>query len=161
MEIIYLADPDSPRSTAGVAFLINKSLIAPKEVCVHELIPGRALLIRVKWLDSEETKLLNIYAPTDRQIHPAFWRRIQEKQRERRLPRPDFMLGDFNVTEDDIDRAPAKPDNRLAVEALRDLRFAWEIQDEWRHTHPHERAFTYRARANNQDIKSRLDRIPN
>ena len=103
MEIIYSADPNSPRSTAGVAFIINKSLIAPKEVRAHELILGRALLIRIKWLDSEETKLLNIYAPTDKQIHPAFWRCIQERQQEKRLPRPDFMLGDFNITEDDID----------------------------------------------------------
>ena len=44
-----------------MAFIINKTLIAPREIIVHEILPEYALLIKVKWLESEETKLLNIY----------------------------------------------------------------------------------------------------
>ena len=36
-----------------------------------------------------------------------FWETIDIERRARGLRRPDFMLGDFNVTEDNIDRAPA------------------------------------------------------
>ena len=111
MEIMFSADPDSPRARAGVAFIINKTLIAPREIIMHEILPGRALLIKIKWLESEETNILNIYAPNNKSSHPTFWKRIEDTRMRKRLPRPDFMLGDFNVTEDKIDRAPAKPDN--------------------------------------------------
>src|SRR6267142_1499028 len=57
MEIIFSSTPESPRESAGVAFIINKSLIAPREVSSQELIPGRALLLKLKWLESEETSM--------------------------------------------------------------------------------------------------------
>ena len=159
MEIMFSADSDSPQARAGVAFIINKTLIAPREIITHEILLGRALLIKIKWLESEETNILNIYAPNNKSSHPTFWKRIEDTRMRKRLPRPDFMLGDFNVTEDEIDRAPAKPDNRSATEAMREMRLAWEVQDEWRHTHPNEHTFTFRTTANDQDVKSRLDRI--
>jgi hypothetical protein len=78
MEIVFSADPDSPQARAGVAFIINKALIAPRKVTAHEILPGRALLIKVKWLESEETKLLNIYAPNNKPSHSEFWKHIEE-----------------------------------------------------------------------------------
>jgi hypothetical protein len=121
MEIIFSADPDSPWARAGVAFIINKTLIAPREIIAHEILPGRALLIKVKWLESEETELLNIYAPNDKPSHTAFWKCIEDTRVRKRLPCPDFMLGDFNIMEDKIDRAPAKLNNRSATEAIREI----------------------------------------
>jgi hypothetical protein len=69
------------------------------------------------------------------------------------------MLGDFNVTEDNIDRSPPRSDEPHAISALCEIRQKWELQDAWRHAHPHDRCFTYRANANGQQILSRLDRI--
>lgn len=63
MEILTSEDPTSPRATAGVAFMINKSLIAPRTITTHDLVVGRALMIKVEWLDTESTTLINIYAP--------------------------------------------------------------------------------------------------
>ena len=40
------------------------------------------------------------------------------------------------MTEDPIDRAPAHLDNIAAIEAIRDTRQQWDIQDTWRQTHP-------------------------
>jgi len=134
-------------------------LITPREITAHEILLGCALLIKVKWLESEETKLLNIYAPNNKPSHSEFWKCIEETHVWKRLPCPDFMLGDFNVMKDEIDRALAKLDNQSATEAIREIRLAWEIQDEWRHNHPNECAFTFRTRANDQDVKSCLDRI--
>ena len=159
MTIVYSADPENPRARAGVAFVINKSLINPRKVSTHELLPGRALLLEIEWLESEKTRLTNIYGPNDRAKHPEFWKKIEEERTNRRLPKPDFLLGDFNVTEDAIDRAPAHLDDLAAIEALRDTRLTCEIQDTWRLTYPDEKAYTYRANSNGQQILSRLDRI--
>jgi len=159
MDIIYSADPNAPRSTAGVAFVINKKRIAPKQCVIHELIPGRALFLKIKWHESETTSLVNVYAPTHKHSHPPFWAKLRDEHSALQLPNPDFLLGDFNVTEDPIDRAPAHPDDQAAVTALRELRLAWNLEDTWRHFHPRECAYTYRATNNGQQIQSRLDRI--
>jgi ribonuclease HI/exonuclease III len=159
MIICHSEDPDAPRSTAGVAFVINKTLIAPRNISTYELCAGRALALKIEWLETETTTLLNVYAPNDRSAHSDFWEKVETQRRSRRLPRPDFMLGDLNVTEDPIDRSPPRLDDPSAIDALRETRNAWDIQDAWRLTHPNERAYTYRANANGQQIKSRLDRI--
>ena len=159
MNILTSYNPENPRTTAGVAFVINKSLIAPSKIVTHELIPGRALAIEIEWLETETTRLVNIYAPNNRTTHRPFWNEIDATRRDKRIPKPDFVLGDFNVTEELIDRAPTRLDDQNAIEALRDLRHAWEIHDAWRLAYPNEKTYTYRANTNNGHIKSRLDRI--
>ena len=159
MHIEYSQDPVAPQTTAGVAFVINRTLIAPSAIKVHTLHAGRALNLKIKWLESESTSFTNIYAPVNKRAHPGFWDNIEKNRLEHGLPRPDFLLGDFNVTEDAIDRAPAKLDDKSATDKLRDTRLAWDVRDTWRSDHPSEKAFTYRANMNGQAIKSRLDRI--
>jgi len=145
LEIVTSEDPDDPTGKAGVAFVINKTVLNPKELMTKELLPGWALFLKIKWLESRKTTLLNVYIPTTRAAQKPFWETVDAKRREGRTPCPEFVLGDFNVTEDKIDRAPAHLDNRTATEALRKIRLEWEIQDAWRHAHPNERCFTYRA----------------
>ena len=159
--IIASSDPASPRASAGVAFVTNKKFIKPNEITFHELHKGRALAVKIRWHEpeQEEIVLLNIYAPNNKQEHRQFWQNIDAKRRIHRLHRPDFMIGDFNLTEDNIDCSPAHPDDPHAISALRETRQKWELQDTWRHTHPHDRCFTYRANTNGQQIQSRLDRI--
>ena len=159
MHILHSEDPDAPRATAGVAFVINKSLIAPRKLSTYELHAGRALALKIEWLESETTTLLNIYAPNNKTDHPNFWEGIEAERRTHRVPRPDFMLGDLNITEDPIDRTPPRLDDHTAIEALREVRCSWDVQDAWRLSNPNERVYTYRANANSQEIKSRLDRI--
>ena len=115
--IIVSHDPDMPRATAGVAFIINKKFITPREITSLELHKGRALALKVQWHESgeEDTTLMNIYAPNNKTAHEKFWEGIETECRTHRLRRPDFMLGDFNVTEDNLDRAPAHPDDPSAV----------------------------------------------
>ena len=159
MEIIFSADPNAPRATAGVAFVINKSLITPKKITTRELIPGRALHLKVEWLDNEETSLVNVYVPNERAAHEEFWNEVNTTRQTNHLPAPNFLLGDFNVTEDLIDRMPARLDDVNAIEALRDTRLGWSISDTWRMTYPDNLEYTYRANTANGEIKSRLDRI--
>ena len=127
---------------------------------MHELSPERVLTIEICWLlESETTCLVNIYAPNDRATHLQFWNGIDAKQRSKSMPKPDFVLSDFNVTEEQIDRSPARLDNPNAIKALWDLRHAWEIHNAWRLAYSTEKIYTYRANADGQQIKSRLDRI--
>ncbi|KAH9971886.1 hypothetical protein BJV74DRAFT_751997, partial [Russula compacta] len=75
------------------------------------------------------------------------------------LPKPDIVLGDFNITEDAINRSPPKLNERTATEALRDLRTKWGVQDQWWHDNPNGRAFTHtHVRGENHEFV-RLDRI--
>ncbi|KAI0264084.1 Endonuclease/exonuclease/phosphatase [Russula aff. rugulosa BPL654] len=158
-DLHYSSDPENPRATSGVAFLINKALIAPKHVKVVTLVPGRAAVLTIEWSDVDRTSFLNIYAPVDRSSQPEFWNKIERRRRRARIPRPDFVLGDFNVTEDLIDRSPPHLDDRAATDSLRTIKHQWEIQDQWRHTYPNERCFTYRAQRDDTWRQSRLDRI--
>ena len=159
MEIKFSADPNAPRATAGVAFIINKSLIAPRKITTHEIIPGRALHIKVEWLDKETSSFMNIYAPNEKAAHEEFWRTIDDTRRDHNVPVPNFLLGDFNVTEDPIDQMPPRLDDLGVIEALRDTRLAWRINDTWRMSYPDSRKYTYRANTANGETKSRLDRI--
>ena len=159
MTIIFSCDPNAPRMTAGVAFVLNRTLIAPSEIQSHELSPGRALALKIKWLDTESMTLLNIYAPVNKSRHGPFWDEVEAARLAHSLPRPDFMLGDLNVTEDLIDRAPAHADDRAATDALRNIRHTWNVRDAWRLTYPDDKEFTYRAQVNGQQSKSRIDQI--
>ena len=159
LEIVTSQHPNNPRATARVAFVLNKTMIKPSEYTLYELLPGRAAALKIKWLENEETLLLNVYAPNDHSEQATFWDSINERRQSLHLRRPDFMLGDFNVTEERVDRAPAHLDDPRATEALRALRHSLNLHDAWRHAFPHDRSFTYRATANGNHIKSRLDRI--
>ena len=159
MHLEFSSDPNAPRQTAGVAFVINKALIAPNTIHAQELYPGRALALRINWLETEQTNLINIYAPVNRNAHQTFWSKVEMERLANRFPRPDFMLGDLNVTEDIIDRSPAHADDRIATDVLRETRLNWNVNDAWRASYPEDRKYTYRAMVNSQQIKSRLDRI--
>ena len=84
---------------------------------------------------------------------------MDTKRRAKGLRCPDMMLGDFNLIEERIDRAPTHLDDINTITALRNLRQCLGIEDAWRHTFPNERNFTYHANVNGQYIMSRLDRI--
>ena len=116
------------------------------------------LAIQIEWLENEKTTLLNIYAPNRRPMHQQFWMEIDAERHTKRLLCPDFLLGDFSVTENPIDRAPPQLDETIAIDALRDIRQYWDIQDAWRLAYPTDRKYTYHANSNKQEIKYRLDR---
>ena len=126
-------------TSARVAFVINQSLISPMNLESIDLIQGRVAALKFKWHE-EEILLINIYTPNNKQDNAQFWEDLDEKRRAKRLRQPDFLLGNFNVTEDPIDRAPTHPDDVNAIAALRNI---LGPKDKWRHAYPNERCFTY------------------
>lgn len=155
--VLNSSDPDRPGNSAGIAFVVNKELTNTANVKMTVLVPGRAAVLSMKWHNEKNITLLNIYAPNNAHEHPIFWTKVREKWLEAGLNNPDFMLGDFNLTEDPLDRSPARLDNENAIEALRQTRNALNLQDSWRLTFPHRRMFTHSS--SNNDSLSRLDRI--
>lgn len=49
----------------GIAIVMNKNLVNTSGVKVHDLVPGRALLVIVPWHKDDTLKILTIYAPND------------------------------------------------------------------------------------------------
>jgi len=135
--------------TAGVAIILNKALIAPTSVKTTILKKGRAMT----------TCIMNIYAPNERGEHPTFWAQIDLERHWKCLPKPDFVLGDFNVTEDGINRSPPQDNERIVTDTLRETRLDWNIQDQWRHNNLSGRAFTHKHIRNGKFEYAQLDRI--
>ena len=124
-----------------------------------DIAPGHAIMMQMKWPDTNNLSIVNIYASSQKRDQPEFWATVELERRERHLPHPDFLLGDFNVTEDALDRAPLKFDNWQATDTLREIQLEWGIQDQWRHAHPSKKEYTYCIIKNKKSRKSRLDRI--
>ena len=99
LSVINSKFPGNPRASARVSFVINRALIAPKDLAVTELVEGWALAIKFKWHNDNEILLINMYAPNNRSEHTNFWESINTKRCAKGLCRPDMMLGNFNVTE--------------------------------------------------------------
>lgn len=76
---------------------------------------------------------------------------------ERGLPRPDIMLGDFNMTEDSIDRLPNDMDTWNTIEALGELKQLLQLTDGWRELNSEEKGYTHTVTADGS--QARLDRI--
>ncbi|KAG2131745.1 Endonuclease/exonuclease/phosphatase [Suillus clintonianus] len=156
LKVINSKDEERPGTSAGVAFVLNKELTNIENIEYNEIIPGRALMLKTRWHNNEELRILNVYAPNNPAEHHNFWSKIKEVESRSNNQQIDIMLGDFNLTEDPLDRAPARPDNENATDALRDLRESLNIHDNWRKTHPTSRLFTFYSNSNSY---SRLDRI--
>jgi len=116
-------------------------------------------MTQLKWPDTTHLSIVNIYAPVKKCEQPEFWAIVETQHKEKHLPCTDFVLGDFNITEDALDRAPPKYDNCQATDILREIRLTWEIQDQWRHAHPNEKQYMFRTTKNGKTSLSRLDRI--
>ncbi|KAH7903930.1 hypothetical protein BJ138DRAFT_979434, partial [Hygrophoropsis aurantiaca] len=98
-----------------------------------------------------------IYAPNDTQENEEFWVELEDKLKQ--TPRPDVVLGDFNLVEDGLDRLPPHKDRERSVEALGNLKAYLGIQDGWRDENPDELAYTYTQSAAQGGRQSRIDRI--
>jgi exonuclease III len=80
LKILILAHPTSPHAKAGMGFVLNKKLIKPNNIKTYELIPGRAMIIQIKWMNMCDATILNIYVPNERKEHATFWAKIITKR---------------------------------------------------------------------------------
>ncbi|KAI0037841.1 DNase I-like protein, partial [Auriscalpium vulgare] len=157
MVILNSPLPENPTGSAGTGFVLNKAMIKTDQFTLTELVPGRAALLTINWNTEQTLNILNIYAPNSANEHPEFWEQVDRQLVEHGISHIDYEMGDMNLVEDALDRAPQHADDETAVEALREFRYKYGLRDAWREAFPRTRAFTYRH--NRGMIKSRLDRI--
>ncbi|KAF9522432.1 hypothetical protein CPB83DRAFT_746262, partial [Crepidotus variabilis] len=158
MRVIFTKKPDTPNA-AGVAIIFNKELTNVKNLTTHEVIPDHAMLVETTWHDQSKLSMLAVYAPnTTMTANGEFWQKIDAFfERNRRIRKPDIMLGDCNVTEDKMDRVPMRDDHTGAVEALDNLKISLQLIDGWRMTYPDHAKFTHVQKLSGH--QTRLDQI--
>ena len=141
IKIHHTIDPHRPNAK-GVAIILNKEITNTQNVVTTEIIPGRALLVQIPWHTNLIIKILAVYAPNTVAENEAFWNAILEKWQRDHIPKPDLMIGDYNLVESSIDRLPCHTDNALPVMALQNLKSMLLLHDGWRRTHPTKKAYT-------------------
>ncbi|RXW11242.1 hypothetical protein EST38_g14613, partial [Candolleomyces aberdarensis] len=152
----------------GVAFVINRQIvrIKPSDLTYQELVAGRALYLEIPWQNNNSTlRFLAVYAPNQPQQNEAFWKTLKTSYTANtQTHKPHFLLGDFNLVEEAIDRLPPHPDKENQVDALQDLKNSLQMIDGWRNENPNHIAYTWSQTSNtnnpnSQLSKSRIDRI--
>ena len=114
---------ESPRATSaqGVAIILNRELVDVQNVEVKQIIPGRAMILKLHWHQERTLTVLNVYAPNITAENTQFWEKLLGKYNRGSYRKPDVVMGDFNITEEAIDRLPAREDSPTAVQALAKL----------------------------------------
>ena len=158
LKVLFSSLPNNPNA-AGIAIVLNKDITETQNIKMHEIIPGHALMIEALWHANECLSVLAIYAPSQNMAMNAnFWQNIQNFfERNRRIKKPQIMLGDFNMVEDIIDRIPMRSDPNTTTNALDNLKMTLHMMDGWRQTYPTTTAFTFLRKSNGH--QARLDRI--
>ncbi|KAI5825687.1 DNase I-like protein, partial [Schizophyllum commune Tattone D] len=164
LKIISSAYPENPTQSGGVAFVLNRRYINTDTVVVHEIVPGRALYIRIRWHGNNERGFLTMYAPSDRaSLRREFFKKVREFFDTRHdLPKPHIMAGDFNMVEEELDVAPVPPSaGESSSEEFDKLKIALNLKpiDGWRATYPDRRDYTHYGTTTNGPRASRIDRI--
>jgi exonuclease III len=154
---IHISRNPADINSKGVAIVLNKAITNTEGATTTDIIPGRALLIKIPWHGDETLKILAIYAPNAPGESKDFWKEIEETWERDKLSKPDIMMGDMNFVEDATDRMPCHTDNAETINAFRDLKNRFLLQDGWRQMNPTERRFTYYQKATQS--QSRIDRI--
>ncbi|KAG1755319.1 Endonuclease/exonuclease/phosphatase, partial [Suillus occidentalis] len=156
IHVISSIDP-THANAKGVAIVMNKNLVNTSGVKTYDLVPGRALLTVIPWCKDDTLKILTIYAPNDAQNNQYFWDHVYSKLRG--LPKPDVMLGDFNLVEDALDHLPPKQDTLGPTSKLSELKSYLKLRDGWRMEHPDLLQYTFAQSAHQGGRQSRIDRI--
>lgn len=149
--IINSIDHLTPNSK-GVAIVINRDIVRckPRDIEAKEIIAGRALLVAIPWKNfTQKLYFLAVYAPNDPLENRNFWHSLSSafQNGNRGYPKPHFVLGDFNLVEEGIDRMPPHVDNEHSVKALQALKQQLHLTDGWRRTYPSDIGYTWSQQA--------------
>ncbi|KAJ7720533.1 hypothetical protein B0H16DRAFT_1738789 [Mycena metata] len=77
LRVEFTPDPTAPRVRAGLAIVLNKSLVLTEGVKTWEIVPGRALLLEMLNVDGKKPlSILGVYALNPPGENAEFWRTI-------------------------------------------------------------------------------------
>jgi exonuclease III len=84
----------------GVAIVLNEELTNIKGIEQWNVIPGRAIMLKLPWHSNLSITIINIYAPNAHSENQSFLESLDIEWAGRELPNPDILLDDFNIVED-------------------------------------------------------------
>ncbi|KAJ7194823.1 Endonuclease/exonuclease/phosphatase, partial [Mycena pura] len=159
MRLEFTPDEEAPTARAGLAFVLNRNTVEADDITTKVVVPGRAMLLKMRNVDGKNLSILGVYAPNRPYQNANFWKEIERWCRAHPRDKPDIIGGDTNFVEDAMDRLPSHPDSKAAVEAFEDLKSFLGLEDGWRKTHPTTRAYTYLQSPAQGGAQSRIDRL--
>ncbi|KAI5887314.1 DNase I-like protein, partial [Schizophyllum commune H4-8] len=157
LKVFNSIEEDKPNEK-GVAIVLNTRLTNTTDIEVHDIIPGRAIMVVLAWHGVLKHAILNTYAPaTNAPDRRRFWIQLTQTMINKNLPAPDTHLGDHNMVEDGIDRLPYKaPRSQSCLQALHDFKNTFHLLDGWRELNPDSKMYTHEYTGGG---RARLDRI--
>ncbi|KAL1670891.1 Endonuclease/exonuclease/phosphatase, partial [Schizophyllum commune] len=155
---IYNSIEEDKPNEKGVAIVLNTRLTNTTDIEVHDIIPGRAIMVVLAWHGVLKHTILNTYAPaTNAPDRRRFWVELTQIMINKNLPAPDTHLGDHNMVEDGMDRLPYKaPRSQSCLQALHDFKNTFHLIDGWREINPNTKMYTHEY---TRGGRARLDRI--
>ncbi|KAJ7127524.1 Endonuclease/exonuclease/phosphatase, partial [Mycena crocata] len=154
LSIYSTIDPANP-SGKGVAIVLNKQMTNVGNIKAEAIIEGRALMVTVPWHANLQIRVLAVYSPNDPTENANFLQTLRDKLAQK--PRPDFVLGDFNMVEEAIDRLPHHSDPLNVSDAMADFKNTMGLCDGFRLTHPDVLSYSFHQKSTGS--QSRIDRI--
>lgn len=142
MNIIMSSNPEKPNA-GGIALILNKYLTQWNEVSSENIIPGWALMISLPWNDNNILQILTVYAPNDWADNEKYWVELLNIWKTKKLPKPDIIMGDFNLVANAIDRHPAKHKHSGANDTLTEFLDITNTADAWCLENPTNQSFTW------------------
>ena len=156
-KIILLENINKAKPSAGgTAFMLNKDKIKNKKWNHEILIEGRAQWIRLEWNEQIEISIINIYMPNNWKEAVQMIDELTDIIKQKKI-KNTIIMGDFNLTEDPIDRLPMNNDPEYVLRHFRELRNTLNVEDGWRITNWNEKEYTL-AHKSSKSL-SRIDRI--
>ncbi|KZV59822.1 DNase I-like protein, partial [Peniophora sp. CONT] len=151
--------PGHESRAAGVAIVINKSLVSLEDVEVKIIIPGRAISVTFQWHVNLRLTVLNIYAPSRTELETRTFLEdlLEAYTSQPTLTKPDLLVGDFNMVEAAHDRSSSEGSSQATVSVLWNLKRHLGLLDAHLAKYPDSRAVIYRSDAN-PNYWERLDR---
>ncbi|KZT17925.1 DNase I-like protein, partial [Neolentinus lepideus HHB14362 ss-1] len=162
---LFIVNSGETSNKEGVAFIINKQILKTATFVKTELIPGRALHLRLIWDEKQYIDFINVYIPNQPVEQLPFLKNLKkiikenQKNPETRWDNP-ILLGDFNISISEEDRLPKRDDDPRVVTALYKIIKSLKVVDGWRAFNEDALKFTHiQKNADGTMSFSRIDRI--
>ncbi|KDQ10218.1 hypothetical protein BOTBODRAFT_178419 [Botryobasidium botryosum FD-172 SS1] len=124
-----------------------------------ELIEDRAQWVKIEWKKDNPIEIINTYCPNEPKAKIEFLEKLRKKIKKNKGIKNPLVMGDFNFTEDDIDRFPMRPDDNKVVKTFTKLKKDLNLVDTWRSINPGKINYTFTQTRPEGTSMSRIDRI--
>jgi ribonuclease HI/exonuclease III len=155
--MIHIESNGNSTAKEGVAFVLNKNLLANKTWIHTTIIENRVSRLQLQLEENEGLDIILIYAPNETNAKLEFFEKLKQELNKIKDLSDPILMGDFNCVEDSIDRYPMREDDERLSIKIDELKKKYKWVDGWRIHNPTEKKYTFHQESTKS--KSRIDRI--